>query len=309
MSLSSQPDSRASTLSQPLVGNQAGFSDYFELTKPRLSFLSILTALVGYLAADAERNLLVLGSLLVGTSLAAGGAAALNQWMEHESDARMARTRNRPVPAGVVSPYAALAFGIGLSCLGSLVLFLGANTLSATLAILTIVTYIFAYTPLKKVTVHNTLVGAVPGAIPPLIGWAAATGALNPLGWMLFAILFLWQLPHFYAIAWMHRNDYQQAGYRMLPQVDPSGRKTARDSLVYTLALVACSLLPLLPGFTSWLYGGVALILGTIFTLRAWDFLNQPDQRDRTARALFLTSILYLPVLLLSLVLDVLLLQ
>lgn len=309
MSLGSQPNSRATALPQGLAPSQAGFSDYFELTKPRLSFMSILTALVGYLAADAERNLLVLGSLLVGTSLAAGGAAALNQWMEHESDARMARTRRRPVPAGIVSPVAALSFGFGLSLLGCLVLFLGANALSANLAAITILTYIFAYTPLKKVTVHNTLVGAVPGAIPPLIGWAAATEGLNPLGWMLFAILFLWQLPHFYAIAWMHRNDYQQAGYRMLPQVDLSGQKTARDSLIYTLALVVCSLLPLIPGFTGWLYGGVALILGTIFMLRAWDFLNQPDQRDRTARALFLTSILYLPVLLLALVLDILILH
>ncbi len=303
-----ESDSRATALPATPAIARVGFSDFFELTKPRLSFLSIITALVGYLAADAAREIASLGALVLGTSLAAGGAAALNQWLEHETDARMARTRDRPIPSGRVAPHAALAFGIGISLLGTLVLFLWANALSALLAALTILSYIVIYTPLKKRTIHNTIVGAVPGAIPPLIGWAAATNALQPFAWMLFAILFFWQLPHFYAIAWIYRRDYHQAGYRMLPDVDPNGVRTAREALVFTGILLLASLLPLLPGYTSWLYGGVALVLGTFFLLRAWDFFHNPSLRDASARALFLASIFYLPILLLALVVDVLLL-
>lgn len=303
-----ESDSRATALPSAPTIARVGFSDFFELTKPRLSFLSIVTALVGYLAANATRDLVSLGALVLGTSLAAGGAAALNQWLEHESDSRMARTRGRPVPSGRIAPHAALAFGLGISLLGCLVLFLWANALCALLAALTILSYIAVYTPLKKVTIHNTIVGAVPGAIPPLIGWAAATNSLQPFAWMLFAILFFWQLPHFYAIAWIYRRDYHQAGYRMLPDVDPKGGRTARDAFLFTGVLVLSSLLPLLPGYTSWLYGAVALVLGTFFLLRAWDFFHNPDLRDSSARALFLASIFYLPVLLLALVVDVLLL-
>lgn len=277
--------------------------DFYELTKPRLSFLSVVTAIVGYLSANPHRDLGVLLSLLFGTSLAAGGAAVLNQWLERESDAKMVRTRERPIPAGRIAPVHAFIYGFCLSTLGSYILLAGANMLAAFLTIATIVSYVLLYTPLKKVTTWNTLIGAIPGALPPLIGWAAAEGRISTLGWILFAILFLWQMPHFFAIAWTHRRDYASGGFIMLSNADSNGDKVARQAFVFSIALFLSSLLPWFLGYSTWIYGLVAL-LGGIYLLRpAIAFLN-PDIRDLAARKLFFASIFYLPALLVPLVID-----
>ncbi len=263
----------------------------------------MLTAIVGYLSANPTRDLSVLLSLLFGTSLAAGGAAVLNQWMERDADAKMVRTRERAIAAGRVQPLHAFIYGSILSALGCFLLFIGANALAGTLTAVTVVTYILLYTPLKRLTTWNTLVGAIPGALPPLIGWAAATGKIDLLGWVLFAILFLWQMPHFFAIAWTYRKDYAQGGFVMLSNADEDGRKVALQSLVFSLALVICSLLPILLGDASWIYGVIALVAGIYLLRPAIDFLKI-EKRDTAARKLFFASIFYLPALLFPLVLD-----
>ncbi len=270
--------------------------------------MSVVTAVAGYLSADPTRDFGVLFSLLVGTSLAAGGAAVLNQWLEREADAKMVRTKDRAIPAGRIAPAHALIYGLGLSILGCLLLYKGANLLAGTLTALTIVTYVLLYTPLKRFTTWNTLVGAIPGALPPLIGWAAAEGRITTLGWILFAILFLWQMPHFFAIAWTHRKDYAQGGFVMLSNADSTGRKVAIQAFVFCLALIASTLLPVLLGYATWIYGVIAIIAGIYYLRPAIAFLKA-DQRDAAARKLFFASIFYLPALLLPLVLDLWLLN
>ncbi len=277
--------------------------DFYELTKPRLSFLSVITAIIGYLSANPPRDLGVLMSLLIGTSLAAGGAAVLNQWLEREADAKMVRTRERAIPAGRVHPMHALVYGLGLSTLGCLTLFIGANALAGILTAVTIATYTLVYTPLKQLTTWNTIIGAIPGALPPLIGWAAATGKIDPLGWILFAILFLWQMPHFFAIAWTYRKDYEQGGFVMLSNADEDGRKVALQSFLFCVALVISTLLPVLSGEASWIYGTIAIVAGIYLLRPAIHFLD-PNKRDTAARKLFFASIFYLPALLFPLVLD-----
>ena len=277
--------------------------DYYELTKPRLSFLSVVTAVVGYLSADPMRDLGVLLSLLLGTSMAAGGAAVLNQWLERDADARMVRTRERPIPAGRITPLQALIYGLTLSLAGCAILYSGANALAAFLTAATVVSYVLLYTPLKRLTTWNTIVGAVPGALPPLIGWAAAEGSISTLGWILFAILFLWQMPHFFAIAWTHRNDYAQGGFVMLSNADSTGRKVAVQSFAFCLALVVSTLLPVALGYASWVFGVFALVMGIYMLRPAIAFLTAKN-RDRSARKLFIASICYLPALLVPLVID-----
>ena len=296
--------------SEPLSGDmehagsvRARLEDFYELTKPRLSFLSVVTAVVGYLAADPARDLSVLVCLLAGTSLAAGGAAVLNQWLEREADARMARTRDRPVAAGRVAPDVALFYGLVLSLGGCAILLAGTHPLAGALAAGTVASYVLLYTPLKRWTTWNTLVGAVPGALPPLIGWAAAEGAVSPLGWSLFLILFLWQMPHFFAIAWTHRRDYRQAGFVMLSGSDPSGARVARQALLFTAGLVAATFLPVLLGQATWAYGLVAGVTGAYLLRPAVRFVRA-SKRDAPARRLFLASIAYLPAVLVALVLD-----
>lgn len=281
---------------------------YYELTKPRLSFLSVITAVIGYLSADPNRDFGVLASLLIGTSLAAGGAAVLNQWLERESDAQMVRTKDRPIPSGQIAPYNALMFGMGLSIFGTYLLYAGANPLAGLLTAATIASYVLLYTPLKKLTTWNTLIGAVPGALPPLIGWAAAEGRISTLGWILFAILFLWQMPHFFAIAWTYRKDYEKGGFVMLSSSDEHGAKVAQQSFAFAIALVISTLLPTLLGYASWGYGAVAIIAGCYILRPAWKFLDV-ENRDTAARRLFLASIFYLPALLIPLVLDLWLLS
>lgn len=293
----------ASDSSDSAFSLRSRVNGYYELTKPRLSFLSVVTAVIGYLAADPSRDFGVLASLLIGTSLAAGGAAVLNQWLEREADALMVRTKDRPIPSGQIAPYNALMFGLGLSIFGAYLLYAGANPLAGVLTAATITSYVLLYTPLKKLTTWNTLVGAVPGALPPLIGWAAAEGRISTLGWILFAILFLWQMPHFFAIAWTYRKDYLKGGFIMLSNADENGAKVARQSFAFAIALVICTLLPTLLGYASWGYGAVAIIAGCYILRPAWRFLSQ-EERDTPARRLFIASIFYLPALLIPLVLD-----
>ena len=282
---------------------RATWRHYLELTKPRLSFMSVITALVGYLAAvpnwEWARTLLV----LAGTGLCAGGVAALNMWMEGDTDAKMQRTADRPIPKGIIAPGSAFVVGWVLCIAGLMVLFKLVNGYSAFLGLATIVAYLAIYTPAKRWSRWNTELGAISGALPPLIGWAAA-GRSNPgLGWSLFAIMFTWQMPHFFAIAWTYRKDYAAAGMPMLSVVDPSGTKVSRWTFIWTVLLVASSAMPTLLGYCSWYYFAAALLLGVWFLRAAFLFLD-PARRDTQARKVFLISIAYLPVLLTLLVAD-----
>ena len=281
----------------------SALSDLADLVKARLSLLTVVTAMAGFaLGVKDSWSWLLLAATVAGTALSAAGAAALNQWWEREFDARMKRTRERPLPAGRMAASDALLTGVGLSMSGVLCLALFANVLAAALAAATIASYIFVYTPLKRVTTLNTIVGAVPGALPPLIGWTAARGSINAEGVTLFAILFLWQMPHFLAIAWLYRSDYAQAGFRMLSENDESGAITGRQAFIYALALLAVSLLPSVFFGYSALYFYGALLLGAGFASVAANFAVSGGSVP-AARWLFLASIAYLPFLLALMVL------
>jgi len=274
-----------------------------ELIKARLTFLVLLTTLVGFYLGSAEPiDFVLLAHTLGGTALLAAGAAALNQLIEREHDARMRRTQGRPLPAGHVTPDSVLMFGVGMVIGGLAWLSWGANLLAAVLGAATVASYLFVYTPLKRITVLNTLVGAVPGALPPLIGWAAATGELSAAGWALFAIVFFWQLPHFMAICWLYRDDYSSAGFRMLSGQDPEGHRTAASALRNTMALLLISFLPFVQRTSGGWYLLVAAVLGFVFLACAIRFARHLSARS--ARQLFFASILYLPLLLGALVCD-----
>jgi heme o synthase len=277
--------------------------DLVELVKARLTLLVLLTTAVGfYLGAEDPINFAALLHTVFGTAAAAAGAAALNQWWEHKLDAMMQRTRSRPVPAGRMRPQAAVVLGAALSIFGVAYLAFVCNALSAALAAITIIIYIFAYTPLKRVSTFNTALGAVPGALPPMIGWAAARGTLNAGAWMLFAILFFWQLPHFFAIAWMYRDDYARAGFQMISSDDPSGERSASQSVFFCMILFVVAGLPAFLGIATVFYLLAELILGVVFIAVAMRFLKTRTRVD--ARRLFITSIIYLPLLLGALVLS-----
>jgi len=293
----------ANELIVPSSSKAISWSGYYELTKPRLSLLSVITALVGYLAAMPARDWSTLIHFCVGTALCAGGAAALNQWFEREQDSVMERTRTRPIPTSQISPQAALFFGLILSISGSLQLYLGANPLASFLGAITIASYVWIYTPMKRATRWATEFGAIPGAIPPLIGWAAAEGSISTLGWILFGILAIWQIPHFMAIAWLYRDDYQRGGFPMLSVLDQSGHRVARWALANTIVLTPLSLAPCFFGYCKWIYGVVATLFGIWFLIRASAFTRSED-RDIAAKKLFLNSILYLPAVFFSLVID-----
>jgi protoheme IX farnesyltransferase len=273
-------------------------ADLMELVKARLSLLTVATAMAGFaLGVKDTWTWLLLASTLAGTALSAAGAAALNQWWERDLDARMKRTQDRPLPAGRMAASDALITGAVLSVSGVLILALFANLLAAFLAAATIIFYILIYTPLKRVTELNTIVGAVPGALPPLIGWTAARGSINAEGLTLFAILFLWQMPHFLAIAWLYRADYAQAGFKMLSENDETGAVTGRQAFIYALALLAVSLLPSVFFDYSAIYFYGALLLGAGFASMAANFAVSGGSIP-AARWLFLGSIAYLPLLL-----------
>ena len=283
---------------------RSGFiRDLVELVKARLTLLVLLTTAVGfYLGADSPINFAALLHTVFGTAAAAAGAAALNQWWEHNLDALMQRTRSRPVPAGRMRPRDAVILGSALSIFGVAYLAFVCNALSAALAAITIIIYIFAYTPLKRVSTFNTALGAVPGALPPMIGWAAARGTLNAGAWMLFAILFFWQLPHFFAIAWMYRDDYARAGFQMISSDDRTGERSASQSVFFCMLLFIVAGLPAFLGIATVFYLLAELILGAVFVAVAMRFLKTRARAD--ARRLFIASIIYLPLLLGALVLS-----
>ncbi|MDR3406659.1 MAG: heme o synthase [Chthoniobacter sp.] len=272
-------------------------SDLFVLTKARLSLLVIITTFVGFCAASGSRlDWLLLANAVLGTTLAAASAAVLNQFIESNVDRLMERTRFRPLPSGRVKPGHALALGIAMGVIGVGWLALTVNALSSILAAATILIYIAAYTPLKRRTSLCTIVGAISGAIPPVIGWVAVKPSFDLGAWVLFGILFTWQMPHFLAIAWMYRDEYAQAGFVMLRRDDTSGSKTATDSLLYTFALIVITLIPYHAGMNGEIYLGGALLLDGVMLLFAVQFLIERERAS--ARRLFLCSILFLPLIL-----------
>ncbi len=286
-----------------LPATMARLGALVELTKPRLSSLVLVTMLVGfYVGSTGFLDLSLLLCALTGTALVAGGAAALNQWAERDLDARMERTRNRPLPSGRLTPEEVLAFGLTTCLVGVATLALGVNGLTAALAVATVGIYLLIYTPLKTRTPWCTVVGAVPGAIPPLMGYAAANGRLDVGAWALAGILFVWQLPHFYAIGWIYRDDYARAGCPMLPVLDRDGSTTARWILFLAIALTAFSIAPAWLGLTGNIYPISALVLGCAFATTA--FMLQRTRTQARARGVFLASIVYLPSLLVALMLD-----
>jgi protoheme IX farnesyltransferase len=270
--------------------------DFVALTKPRLNFLVLFTTLAGmYIAAPDGVPVAILINGLVGTALVAGGAAALNQVWERETDGLMRRTEKRPIPGGRLRVSDGTLFGVALSALGLIELAWLVNPVAAAVAAATLVSYVLVYTPLKKRTSLATLIGAIPGALPPVIGWAAATGTISTPAFVLFGIVFLWQMPHFLAIAWLYRDDYSRAGIPLLPVLEPDGRRTGQQALLYAAALWPVSLLPALVGIAGLPYSIVATVLG--FGLIALSALFARERTMKTARQLFLYSITYLPLL------------
>ncbi len=277
-------------------GAKARAAAYIELTKPRITFLIVLTSAAGFcLGSRGTVNYLTFTHAMIGIALLSSGIATLNQFIERDLDGLMRRTESRPLPSGRLLPFEALWFGIALTVTAELYLALSVNMLTAILGLTVISGYLFLYTPLKTRTSLSTAVGALPGAMPPLMGWAAARGEVDIAAWVLFAILFLWQFPHFLAIAWMYREDYGRAGIRMLPVVEPDGRVTGQQIILYALMLVPVSLLPWFLGISGRVYLFAALILGLLFlasSIRA--ALSKSNQH---ARQLLLASVLYLPLL------------
>jgi protoheme IX farnesyltransferase len=283
--------------------------DYIALTKPRITWLILMSTGVGYFFGAQKGALgwtgwhfVTLIHTIIGTGLIASGTAALNQWYEREADGKMRRTQGRPLPAGRLDARNALVFAIAISAAGFGELWFGANPLAATLGLITLLTYLFVYTPLKRRSPHSTTIGAIPGAMPPLIGFAAANGRLTWDAWVLFAILFLWQFPHFYAIAWMYKDDYARAGIRMLPVVEPDGKSTAGRILLYSIALIPISLMPKFFAMAGnvYLYGAIALGLAFLY----YGLRIRWDRTRQQARRVLLASVVYLPVLFSLMLLD-----
>jgi heme o synthase len=274
-----------------------------ELTKPRITFLIVLTAAAGFaLGSQSGFDYRALLVSMFGIALLSSGVATINQYMERDLDALMRRTANRPLPTGKLLPWEALAFGAGLILISEIYLAVLVNPLTALLGLTVIAGYLFGYTPLKTRTTLSTMVGAFPGAVPPLIGWAAARGSVGLEAWVLFAILFLWQFPHFLAIAWMYREDYSRAGILMLPVVEPDGRITAQQIVVYTVLLLPVSLLPAALGMSGKVYLFGAIILGLAFLFSSLRAAFSKSRQE--ARRLLLASVIYLPLLFILMVLD-----
>ena len=297
-------DVRANVASVPLLAASRGtIGDYIGLTKPRLNLLVVATSAAGYyLGTPGAPDILRMLEAATGTALVAGGAAVLNQVAERETDALMRRTRMRALPDGRVACGDALLFGVLLSVAGIALLATRANEVAAMLAITTLVVYLTIYTPMKRRTSLATLVGAVPGALPPLIGWTASHGSISAGGAALFAIVFLWQIPHFMAIAWTYREDYARAGFPLLPVIEPEGRRAGRQAVLYTAALVPVSAVPALVGVSGAAYLTVALVLGFALLFLAIRFAAV--RSDLSARRLFFGSITYLPLLWIAMIAD-----
>ena len=294
---------KTSADSVPLAATHTRSADLVALAKPRLNLLVVFSAAAGYVMAGGDvHDLRRVLSMVVGTGLVAGGASAFNQVLERKQDALMRRTRSRPMPDGRLTIRDAIVFASVLTVLGVGILLLGANTLSALVAVVTLATYTVVYTPLKMYSSFATVIGAIPGALPPVIGWAAAEDALSRGAWVLFAIVFLWQLPHFLAIAWMYREDYARAGFAMLPVIEPDGHSTGRQAVIYAVALLPVSLAPTLVGMAGSVYFVGALALTCLFVALAFRFGITRTIGD--ARRLFFGSIIYLPLLWILMVAD-----
>ena len=284
------------------LGARERAAAYLELTKPRITSLIVLTSAAGFCLASRSVDYVALVSAMTGIALLSSGIATLNQYMERDLDGLMRRTADRPLPSGKLAPWEALWFGVGLTVLAEVYLAVLVNPLTALLGFFVIAGYLFGCTPLKTRTSLSTMVGAFPGAVPPLIGWTAARGELSVEAWVLFAILFLWQFPHFLAIAWMYREDYGRAGILMLPVVEPEGRVTGQQIVAYTVMLLPVSLLPTALGISGKVYFYGAIVLGLLFlysSIRA-----AFSQSRQQARRLLLASVLYLPLLFILMVLN-----
>ena len=279
------------------------FSDYLELTKPRVTLMVVITMAFGYyLGSRGAMDWMLLLHALLGTTLVAGGTSALNQYWERDLDAKMQRTKNRPLPSGRLQPRNALIFGVIISLAGIVHLLVMINALTALLAAATLISYVFIYTPLKQKNSLSTIVGAVPGALPPLGGWTAARNDLSIEGWILFAILFIWQLPHFLAIAWIYREDYLRGGFPLLTVIDPDGDSAGRQIISNCLALLPVSLLPTIVGMAGRFYFIGALALSLFFLACGVAVMRQ--RSNVTVRRLLHASLLYLPSLLALMALD-----
>ena len=263
----------------------------------------LVTTTFGFLLGGGSRDsVALLFFTLLGVGGATGGAAVLNNYLERDFDAKMVRTRRRALPAGLIEPFRALMFGVSLVLLGVLILVWAANLLTGFLVLLAAFLYVLVYTPLKRITWLNTMFGAIPGAIPPMAGWAAATGHVGLGAWALFAILFAWQHPHFFAIAWMYRDDYRAAGFKMLPVIEPSGIRTVRHTIGFSLILVGASLVPTLIGMAGWMYFFGTMLIGLLMLFAALGFAHERSVGN--ARRLLKASVLYLPLLLGFIILD-----
>lgn len=282
----------------------AAVQPYVELTKPRIMTMVLVTTTLGF-ALGGGNGIQPVGLLLftlLGTGLASAGAGVLNHYLERETDALMERTRNRPLPQGIVLPWVALVYGLVLILAGGAVLHFFVNLLAAGLALLSAALYIIIYTPMKKVSWLNTPIGAIPGALPPMIGWAGASDRVELGSWLLFCILFLWQHPHFYAIAWMFRDDYSRGGFKMLPVVQPDGKSTFRQSLTAAMFLIPVSLWPTFVRMTGWFYFFGALMIGFWFLAACVRWRVSETTLD--ARKVLRVSVFYLPALLLLILVD-----
>ena len=279
------------------------YAAFIELTKPRITFLILVSTALGYYLGNTGQfelfNFLI---TIIGTTMLAGGAGAINHYIEKDLDMLMERTKSRPIPAGLISSQTALYFGIIQSVLGFGLLLAFVNMLTALLGLLTIVLYIFVYTPLKMITWLNTTIGAVPGALPALGGWAASANELNPNAWILFAILFLWQHPHFYAIALMCKEDYKKAGFKMLPVIEEDNNRTNRQIIWHAFLLIPVSLFFVVTGVLGSIYFWGAAILGVVYLLSGIPLLRESSVKN--AKLLLRTSVLYLTLLLVIILID-----
>jgi len=286
-----------------IAGSAARGRDYVALAKPRLNLLVVASTLVGYAMAPGDPlGFLGVAGLLLGTGLVAGGASAFNQVLERDLDALMRRTRTRPLADQRLQPIEGVLFGTALTWIGVLLIVAASNLLAGAVALATLVIYAAIYTPLKTRTSFGTVIGAIPGALPPIIGWAAVANEISAGAWALFGIMFLWQLPHFLAIAWMYREDYARAGFRMLPVLEPDGRSTGRQSVVYAAALLPVSLAPTAMRMSGDLYLSGALVLGLAFAWLTFVFARSRSVKD--ARRVFFASIIYLPLLWILMIVD-----
>lgn len=297
-------DTATVELSAPKVLSLRGrLSAFAELTKPRIAFMLVLSAAAGFYMGSGERfETALFANAMVGIALLAFGVATLNQYIERRTDAFMERTAGRPLPTGKVTPIEALVFGV-LQCLvAELYLYFLVNPITAMLGVTVIVGYVLLYTPLKPVTSASTAIGAVPGAMPPLMGWTAAANEVTLGAWILFVFLFLWQFPHFFAIAWMYKDQYANAGIKMLPVVDPDGRITARQIVMFSVMMFAVSVAPFFFGLTGWVFPVVTVILGVWFI---WHSVRAARAKTpELARKLLMATVIYLPLVFLAMVLD-----